>query len=186
MKLVIIFGPQAVGKMTVGQELAQITGLKLFHNHMTIDVVSDLFRNMPDEFNRLRFLFRQEIFEAFSKSGEYGMIFTFVWRLDEQTDWEYIEGVERLFASRGAEVYYVELEAGREERRLRNVSENRLLHKSSKRDIERSEHLFNTLESMFRQNTFDGEITKDHYIKIDNTHLSAQEAAERIQRDFAL
>ena len=46
MKLVIIFGPHAVGKMTVGQELSKITGLKLFHNHMTIDIVSDLFANM--------------------------------------------------------------------------------------------------------------------------------------------
>lgn len=40
MKLVIIFGPQAVGKMTVGQELEKLTGLKLFHNHMTIELVS--------------------------------------------------------------------------------------------------------------------------------------------------
>ena len=40
-KLVLLTGPQAVGKMTVGQELAKITGLKLFHNHMTIDLVSN-------------------------------------------------------------------------------------------------------------------------------------------------
>jgi ATP-dependent protease Clp ATPase subunit len=31
MKFVLIFGPQAVGKMTVGQELEKITELKLFH-----------------------------------------------------------------------------------------------------------------------------------------------------------
>jgi shikimate kinase len=37
MKFVLIFGPQAVGKMTVGQELAKITGLKLFHNHIIKD-----------------------------------------------------------------------------------------------------------------------------------------------------
>ena len=43
MKLILIFGPQAVGKMTVGQELATLTGLKLFHNHMTIDLVSPIF-----------------------------------------------------------------------------------------------------------------------------------------------
>ena len=36
MKFILIFGPQAVGKMTVGQELQKITGLKLFHNHMTL------------------------------------------------------------------------------------------------------------------------------------------------------
>jgi hypothetical protein len=33
MKFVIIFGPQAVGKMTVGYELEKITDLKLFHYH---------------------------------------------------------------------------------------------------------------------------------------------------------
>lgn len=61
MKLIIIFGPHAVGKMTVGQELSKITDLKLFHNHMTIDLVSDMFENLPIERNRLINLFRKEI-----------------------------------------------------------------------------------------------------------------------------
>ncbi|MDF2884003.1 MAG: hypothetical protein K0R54_4569 [Clostridiaceae bacterium] len=47
MKLIIIFGPHAVGKMTVGQELSKITNLKLFHNHMTIDIVNDLLKVCP-------------------------------------------------------------------------------------------------------------------------------------------
>jgi hypothetical protein len=42
-ELVLLFGPQAVGKMTVGQELARITELKLFHNHMTIDLLEPYF-----------------------------------------------------------------------------------------------------------------------------------------------
>lgn len=47
MELVILFGPQAVGKMTVGQELAKQTGFKLFHNHMTIDLVSNFLITAP-------------------------------------------------------------------------------------------------------------------------------------------
>lgn len=35
MKFILLFGPQAVGKMTIGHELEKITELKLFHNHMT-------------------------------------------------------------------------------------------------------------------------------------------------------
>lgn len=31
MKLVVILSPQAVRKMTVGQELQKLTGLRLFH-----------------------------------------------------------------------------------------------------------------------------------------------------------
>jgi hypothetical protein len=43
MKFVLIFGDAAVGKMTVGQELCKITDLRLFHNHMTIEPVLDVF-----------------------------------------------------------------------------------------------------------------------------------------------
>ncbi len=46
MELVLVFGPQAVGKMTVGQELDKITKLKLFHNHMTIDLVSQCYAQL--------------------------------------------------------------------------------------------------------------------------------------------
>ena len=43
MILVFILGDAAVGKMTVGQELMKITGLRLFHNHMTIEPVIEIF-----------------------------------------------------------------------------------------------------------------------------------------------
>lgn len=35
--------------MTVGQELATLTGLKLFHNHMTIDLVSQFLITVQKE-----------------------------------------------------------------------------------------------------------------------------------------
>lgn len=41
--LIMITGPQAVGKMTVEQELAKLTNFKLFHNHMSIDLVNNFF-----------------------------------------------------------------------------------------------------------------------------------------------
>lgn len=43
MKLIILFGPPAVGKRTVGLELAKLTGLKLIHNHTTIELVLNFF-----------------------------------------------------------------------------------------------------------------------------------------------
>lgn len=186
MKLVIIFGPHAVGKMTVGQELAKITGLKLFHNHMTIDIVSDLFANIPEERGRLTQLFRKEIFEAYSKSDEYGMIFTFMWAFDSKEDWKYINDLEELFFSRNAEVYYVELEADYELRIVRNKTENRLFHKPSKRNIKKSEELFRKLEDNYRLNSWDGEIKKENYIRIDNTDLNPDIVAEMIKDRFSL
>ena len=87
MKLVIIFGPQAMGKMTVGQELEKITKLKLFHNHMTIELVSPFFSYGTPQGKRLVSLFRQEIFEEVAKSDLPGLIFTFVWALDAESRW---------------------------------------------------------------------------------------------------
>lgn len=186
MKLVIIFGPHAVGKMTVGQELAKLTGLKLFHNHMSIDVVSNLFENMPQERIRLTTLFRKEVFETYSKSNEYGLVFTYMWALDSQEDWDYISYVEDLFASRGAEVYFIELEADYDLRIERNKTENRLLNKSTKRDIEKSENMFRKLESTYRLNSFDGEISKINYMKINNSNLSPDIVSQMIKDKFGL
>ena len=186
MKLVIITGPHAVGKMTVGQALAKITGLKLFHNHMSIDVVSGLFENMPAERSRLTTLFREEVFKAYAKSDEYGMIFTYMWAFDSQADWDYVQHVEDLFKAHGAEVYYVELEADYDLRIERNKTENRLLNKPTKRDIEKSEALFRRLEDKYRLNSLPGEVQKQHYLRIDNTHIPPDEAARKIKEIFSL
>ena len=56
-KFVLICGPQAVGKMTVGQELAKLTGLKFMHNHETIDLPLKFFEFKSEQRERLTDLF---------------------------------------------------------------------------------------------------------------------------------
>jgi hypothetical protein len=43
MKVLFLFGNAAVGKMTIGQALTKITPLRLFHNHLTIEPVLEVF-----------------------------------------------------------------------------------------------------------------------------------------------
>ena len=186
MKLVILFGPCAVGKMTVGQELSKLTGLKLFHNHITIELVSNFFSYGSPEGSRLVHLFRREIFEAVAGSGLPGLIFTFVWALDMREDWEYIRSLHELFASRGAEVYYVELYADQGERLARNRTENRLLHKPTKRNVEWSDENLVKTDAQYRLNSFEGEMPFENFMKPDNTNLSPLEAAEMIAGRFSL
>jgi hypothetical protein len=186
MKLVHIIGPQAVGKMTVGQELAKITELKLFHNHMTIDLVGHFFDYSSKEGKRLVNLFRQEIFEEVSRSNLYGMIFTYVWAFDLEADWNFVKQVSDLFESRGGTVYYVELEADLEERLERNKTPNRLENKPKKRDIEWSENDLRQTMEKHRLNSIEGEITFPNYFKINNTNLSAEDVAQMIKEKFNL
>ena len=86
MKLVIIVGSGAVGKMTVGQELMKITDLRLFHNHMMIEPVIDIFGYFHGGVTQK---LREIIFEEFLKSDNAGMIFTFLWAFDMPTEREY-------------------------------------------------------------------------------------------------
>ncbi len=37
--LVYLYGPPAVGKLTVATELQRLTGFRLFHNHLTVDAL---------------------------------------------------------------------------------------------------------------------------------------------------
>ena len=181
MKVLFLFGNAAVGKMTVGQELMKITNLRLCHNHMTIEPVIEIFGKYD---SRIITRLREVIFEEYAKSDNYGIIFTFMWAFDMQEDWDYLEHVRSIFEPYDAEFYYTELVADKEERLRRNVTENRLTNKASKRDIEASNKRLLNDDEMHRFESFDGEITFDNYIKIDNTNLEADVVARIIKDKF--
>lgn len=183
MKFVLIFGDSAVGKMTVGQELSKITSLRLFHNHMTIELVLDVFgRYDVPTIMRLR----EVVFEEFAKSDLYGLIFTFMWAFDVKKDWEIVQEMCDIFLKEQAEIYFIELVAPLETRLERNITENRLFHKPSKRNINLSNERVIRDSTRFRLVSFDGEIPYQNYIKIDNTNLTAEAVALMIQKQFNL
>lgn len=183
MKLVLLFGNAAVGKMTVGQELMKITDLRLFHNHMTIEPVLEIFGGFYQEaIKRLR----EVIFEEFAKSDLYGMIFTYMWAFDQQSDWDYVERVKEIFAPYGTEFYYVELVASQQARLERNASENRLKNKVSKRDVEWSNQRLLADDAAYRLESLDGEIPFENYMKINNSDLAPDVVARMIKERFAL
>ena len=183
MKLVFILGDAAVGKMTVGQELMKITDLRLFHNHMTIEPVIEIFGKYDGE---TIFRLREVIFEEFAKSDNYGMIFTYMWAFDCPRDWEYLEHVKSIFAPYGTEFYYVELVAPQSVRLERNKTENRLSNKPSKRDVETSDARLLRDDEKYRCVSFEGEIPFENYLRIENENISAEDAAKMIKERFDL
>ncbi len=183
MKLVFIFGSGAVGKMTVGQELMKQTGLRLFHNHMTIEPVIALFGYYN---GKVVSEMRESIFREFAASDLPGMIFTYMWAFDQQADWDYVEHVKEIFAPYGTEFYYVELIAPQEIRHQRNVSENRLRNKPSKRDLPVSNRRLISDDEKYRCVSFEGEIPFENYLRIVNSDIPPEEAAKMIKETFRL
>lgn len=183
MKLVFLIGDAAVGKMTVGQALMARTGLRLFHNHMTIEPVIEIFGDVNwRAIDRMR----EVVFEEFAASGAEGMIFTYMWAFDRPEDWDYVEHVKSIFAPYGTEFYYVELVAPQDVRLARNATENRLRNKPSKRDIEVSNRRLIDDDRHYRCVSKPGEIPFDNYLRIDNADVPPEEAAALIQRTFGL
>lgn len=181
MKLVFLFGSAAVGKMTVGQELMKITDLRLFHNHMTIEPVLEIFGYYKaDTIEKLR----KVVFEDYASSDNYGLIFTFIWAFDCKEDWDNVKAITEIF--KGADTYYVELVAPQEVRLQRNKTENRLNNKPSKRNTDFSDKLLLNDESQYRLVSLEGEIPFENYIKIDNTNLSPAVVAKMIKDRFLL
>ena len=193
MKLLFIFGAHAAGKMTVGQAVSRITPMKLFHNHMTIEPVIELFGAYNGAVTER---LRQVVFEEFVKTDNYGLIFTFIWAFDVPYDTEYVRKLTRLYQDAGAQVDYVELIAPQEVRLVRNRTENRLKEKASKRDVALSEKRMLSAEERYRcvseppAGLRPGEVCEklgcapERYLRIDNTSLSPEEVAERIVRHF--
>lgn len=181
MKLMILIGNCAAGKMTVGQELTKITPFRLFHNHLMIEPVLEVFGEFRgDLIQKLRSF----IFEEFARSDKYGLIFTFMWAFDMQSDWDYLEQVKEIFGLGEEDVYYVELVAPQEVRLQRNATENRLRHKASKRDIEASNARLLRDDRNYRCESLPGEIPFPNYLRLDNSAITAAEAASVIKAHF--
>ena len=179
MKLVLIIGSGAVGKMTVGQELMKITDLRLFHNHMMIEPVIDIFGSFNGKIiQRLR----EVVFEEFLAGDHYGMIFTVMWAFDMTSDREYVMSVAEKFD----EVYCVELIADQAVRLERNKTENRLKNKASKRDLAASDERVKREDANHRLVSDPGEIPFENYLRIDNTELSPSVVARMIKERFML
>lgn len=183
MKLVFILGDAAVGKMTVGQELMKITKLRLFHNHMTVEPVLEVF----EEFNgKVINEMREIIFRNFARSDKYGMIFTMMMAFNMQEDWDYLEHIKQIFAPYGTEFYYVELIAPQEIRLRRNETENRLKNKPSKRNLDFSNKWLIEADKKYRCVSYEGEVKFENYLRIDNSDKSPDEVALMIKEAFGL
>jgi hypothetical protein len=123
MKLIIIYGPPAAGKLTVGTELAELTGYKLFHNHLSIDCVKPVLKFGTPGFWRAVGNVRYEMIAAAARENV-DMIHTFCYEFgaDDQHFSTLIASAE----NNGGEAHLVLLLCEDEERRARIGNDSRV------------------------------------------------------------
>ena len=183
----LITGPPAVGKMSVGQALAERMDYRLFHNHHSIEFALKFFPYGSQGFRQVNEGIRQLLFQTAEESEELkGFIFTLVWAFDMQEDWDYVADLKARFTAKGWAFHIVELFAPLEIRADRNETPNRLAEKPSKRDPEIRRNGLHGLEGRYQMSSQPDQIKEPNYLRIDNSELSPAEVAERIVGHFGL
>lgn len=121
MKLVFLHGAPAVGKLTVARELARLTGFRLFHNHLTVDLVSSLFFFGSEPFVLLR---EQIWLAAFAEAARNNVSLIFTFNPERTVRERFVQDTLDVVSSAGGEVVFVELTCTEEEleRRIEDAS----------------------------------------------------------------
>ncbi len=188
MKLLYLFGPQAVGKMAIGMKIAEKTGYKLVHNHSIMEVLAPIFGWGSPIFKKLDIEFYFRICKELAQSDVPGVLLTKVRILNSDDDNKFVEETFDIFRHHNIPINQVELYADFEERLHRNNTPLRLKEKPSKRNLERSnEFLQKWYKSDMKINSdLPFGLRDEHYLKLDTTTLSVEESAQKVIETFVV
>lgn len=183
--LIIVCGPQAVGKMTVAESLRDKLKYNMMMNHDSIEVSDKIFGFGTPAQRAFNEFFRVKAFELAVEHNA-DLIFTYVADFDCPDEIGYLKGLESQFTKDGGKFYFVELSANLETRLERNATPHRMERKASKRDLEWSRNdILRSIEK-YRLNTDEDEILFENHMKINNTNLSPDEVADMVIAKYKL
>ena len=175
MKLILIYGSPAVGKLTTAGEVARKTDFKVFHNHLTISAVAPVFDFGTPPFWKLVHLFRVETIAEAARNDQ-NLIYTFCYAKD--SDDAHVSEITRVVEENGGEICFVLLTAEKAE------IEKRVLQESRARYGKIDE--LKLLREVWEKYELFAPVPERESLMIDNTNLPPEETAERIIEFFSL
>ena len=176
MKLIFIYGLPATGKLTVAQELALMTGFKLFHNHLAVDLLLSVFDFGSPQFVALREEIWLSVFTQACHSQLSGLIFTFAPESTVRPN--FISNMLSKVTSADGEVDFIELHCPLPELKQRIASPSRFQHKKLT-----SLSLF---EQLHNNGALDTSSMPKPRLSIDTSLCTAAQAAAQITQELAL
>jgi deoxyadenosine/deoxycytidine kinase len=175
MKLIFIYGSPASGKLTVANEIAKRTGFRVFHNHLSIDCIEPIFEFGSPPFFRLIELIRYEVVAEAAREDR-NLVYTFCYAKD--LDDAHAAEVARRVEENGGEVCFVQLVCDKEVLKQRVTEESRKLHGKAGTP-EQMDYYFRTYDLF-------SPVPGRESLRIDNTDLPAEDAAQQIVDHYGL
>jgi chloramphenicol 3-O-phosphotransferase len=176
MRLIVLYGMPASGKLTVAQELKAITGLPLFHNHLVVDLLLSTFAFGSAPFVELREEIWLSFFREAVRATLPGLIFTFAPEATVRAG--FIPTLVETVRGEGGTVEFAELVCPLDEIRRR-------IEAPSRREYGKlaSLELFEELQAA---RTFEALTMPAPKITVDTSTCTAAEAAQAIARALEL
>lgn len=169
MKLLLIYGPPAVGKLTVAKHIVAQTDFKLFDNHISIDFVENVFKRGHPSFSKTVDAARMLIFEEAAKA-KVDLLFTLVY--GHPIDISYMNTIIERIEKHGGKVILVHLSCS-EENLLKRVTEPSRASKNAISDA-------NVLVDLLKEYDLYSPFPESESFSIITDNKSAEETAKEI------
>ncbi|KAJ7435325.1 hypothetical protein FB451DRAFT_1309748 [Mycena latifolia] len=179
MSFIILNAYPGVGKMTVAHQLvSRVPSCKGFHNHLLIDVVAALYQRSDPEYQILRRVLRQAIFDSLIRQRRSGTQIANIIFTEAQSTSSPGPAVmnEYLIAARtlGIPIFSIILDCAADENARRLVSGKRGENDTKLTDIEILEAI-RTTEEIFE---YGEQATWE--TRVDTTSMTIEEVAEEV------
>ena len=172
--LVFLYGPPAVGKLTVARAIAERTGFRVLHNHLVNDPAAAIFDYFTDGFFRLTRRLRTTLVEVAAAEGV-DVVHTYVYAPGDEP---MIELVTRAYEEAGGRVVFARLTASREEL-MRRVDAD------SRREFRKLRDPIALAELLDRFDVFQP-VPDRPGVTVNTEELQPEAAAERIVTELGL
>lgn len=167
MKLIVLYGPPAAGKLTIAHELAKRTNYRVMDMNLTLAAVTQLFPMGTPRYRELHRNFRTKLLEAAVIDDLPGVIFTHGY--SHHDNGPFIQSLIDLMNRYNGQIHFVYVTCPAQELENRIALPSRKQHVYKVNDIQ-------TLRDLLKRREFP-QIPFVESLVLDTSHLSAEQAA---------
>lgn len=169
-----MYGPPAVGKLTIGHELAKLTGYRLFHNHLTVLVARSIFpgHHEPSPEKAYTKLLKKMRLDGITAAAEADVNLIFTFTYSGLSDDTFVNKIVEIVKKHDGEVHFVQLMAPDD------ILLQRVGNRTRKEIVKLTDPV--KLQEILKTRNVRGAVKHRNVLKLDTSKITPLQAATNI------